>query len=301
MLDLERLEDRCLPSCGDPLTSCAALEYVGYDPVERDATAVVVAVIDTGVNCYSGLRCVPGFDFVDRDYQPDDPQGHGTAVASVIGERLDGVGIAGMAPGTLIMPIRVLDQAGRGTFANVARGINYAVVEGARVINLSLGGTSNTEELRDAVEYATAQGVIVVAAAGNQRAVTLYPAAIPDVLSVAAAYPPCDCLEPWSATGDIAASGDGVRARALRFTSERTPTGYRWFDGTSLSSALVSGALAAVLAEQPGLTRTQLIDRAEALPTTKDGVPRLDAGALLGVYQTRGFDFASALLYGEKS
>ena len=111
---------------------------------------VVVAVLDTGVAYrdwgrfaispdFRGTRFVAPYDFVKHNRYPLDRSGHGTFVAGVIGERTNnGVGLTGLAYGTSIMPVRVLNESGEGAESTIADGIRYAVRHGARVINLSL-------------------------------------------------------------------------------------------------------------------------------------------------------------------
>ncbi|MBZ0299814.1 MAG: S8 family serine peptidase, partial [Anaerolineae bacterium] len=132
------------------------------------APAVTVAVIDSGICAeHPDLagRIVAGYDFVEEDAVPQDLLGHGCAVAGVIAANVDnGEGIAGVAPNAQIMPVRVLDAQGIGTYSDVAAAIVYAVDQGAQIINLSLGGTNPSSLLADAVDYAAARDVLVIAA-----------------------------------------------------------------------------------------------------------------------------------------
>ncbi|HEX2906393.1 MAG TPA: S8 family serine peptidase [Phototrophicaceae bacterium] len=112
--------------------------------VPADAPAVIVAVIDSGVcldhpDLQGKIRA--GYDFVQDDNIPQDDFGHGCGVAGIIAANIDnGLGMAGVAPNAQIMPLRVLDGNGIGTYADVAAAIVRAVDDGARIINLSLGG-----------------------------------------------------------------------------------------------------------------------------------------------------------------
>src|SRR6185295_182926 len=99
-----------------------------------------------------------------------DPNGHGTHVAGIIAAAAgNGEGIAGVAPGARVLPIRVLGANGSGYLSDVANGIVYAAEHGADVINLSIGATSSLDAMTNAIAYARSQGVVVVAAAGNLR------------------------------------------------------------------------------------------------------------------------------------
>lgn len=146
-----------------------------------DCSSTVVAVIDTGVN-YTHVDLAEnmwdgaasgyprhGYDFVhdDDDPMPADGDSHGTHVAGVIAAvGNNGVGTSGVCWRARIMALRVMDAAG-GRTDTVIRGINYAVANGARIINLSLGGDGKDDALGDAIEYARRKGVVVVTAGGN--------------------------------------------------------------------------------------------------------------------------------------
>src|SRR5690606_13443084 len=120
---------------------------------------ITVAVIDTGV-CMNhedlvGRVLDTGYDFVDDDNDPDDVFGHGCSVAGIIAANIDnGIGIAGFAPNSSILPVRVLGPNGSGSMADVAKGIVYAADNGADIINLSLGSFVGSQTEKDAVDYA---------------------------------------------------------------------------------------------------------------------------------------------------
>jgi len=132
---------------------------------------VTVAIIDTGVTVGTDLAdtCfVSGYDFVNDDASATDDNGHGTHVAGTVAQSTNnGLGVAGVAYNVCLMPVKVLDSAGSGTYADVAEGIIWAANNGAQVINLSLGGSATSETLENAVAYAYSNGATVVAAVGN--------------------------------------------------------------------------------------------------------------------------------------
>lgn len=146
-----------------------------------DCSSTVVAVIDTGVN-YTHVDLAEnmwdgtasgylrhGYDFLhnDDDPMPADGDSHGTHVAGVIAAvGNNGIGTSGVCWRARIMALRVLDATG-GRTDTVIRGVNFAVANGARIINLSLGGDGKDQALGDAIEYARRQGVVVVTAGGN--------------------------------------------------------------------------------------------------------------------------------------
>ncbi len=195
-------------------------------------TGVTVAVLDTGVAYanrgrfrrspdFGQFQFVKGYDFVDHDPYPNDSNGHGTFVASVIAEETNnGYGLAGVAYGAKIMPVRVLDTQGEGEASTIAQGVRFAVDHGAQVINLSLefspGVTAaDIPELIEALRYAHRHNVLVVAAAGNEgHAAIAYPARAPDVVSVGATTER-GCLAAYSNDGSgltLVAPGGGPDA-----------------------------------------------------------------------------------------
>ncbi len=144
-----------------------------------DCSSVKVAVVDTGVNynqqdlsgnMWNGGVTYPnhGYDFVDNDNDPMDKNGHGTHVAGIIGgSGNDGVGTTGVCWKAAIMAVRVLDASGSGTTADITSGVNFAVAQGAKVINMSLGGSGFDSAFNSAVLTASNSGVVIVVAAGN--------------------------------------------------------------------------------------------------------------------------------------
>jgi serine protease len=188
------------------------------------AAGVTVAVLDTGVSPSPDLaaaRLEPGWDFVDEDPSPLDENGHGTHVASTIAEDTDNAfGLTGLAYGSRILPVRVLDRLGNGDARTIARGVVYAVDHGARVINLSANfepavSASQIPELLAAFDYASKHGVVVVSAAGNEglRSVD-YPARAAGVIAVGATTE-FGCAATYSNYGprlDLVAPGGGADA-----------------------------------------------------------------------------------------
>ena len=192
----------------------------------------IVAVLDTGVAYanwgrfrrspdFGQFQFVKGYDFINRGGPPVDRNGHGTFVASTIAEDTDnGYGLTGLAYGAKIMPVRVLDTQGEGEASTIAEGIDFAVKHHAQVINLSLEfapgvSAKDIPELISALLYAHREGVLVVAAAGNEaRRAIAYPARAPYVVSVGATTEH-GCLAAYSNDGPgltIVAPGGGPDA-----------------------------------------------------------------------------------------
>ncbi|HEX9765195.1 MAG TPA: S8 family serine peptidase [Nitriliruptorales bacterium] len=161
-------------------------------------TGTVVAVLDTGIAFedhgpfhqapdLAGSAFVAGWDFVDGDAHPNDENGHGTHVASTIAATTNnGYGVAGVAPGVTIMPIRVLDHNGDGSDWAAAQGLRFAADHGADVANLSFGSDTTSSVMADAVAYARSLGVTVVAASGNESGAVSSPARMEGVVAVGA-------------------------------------------------------------------------------------------------------------------
>jgi len=215
--------------------------------------AFKVAVIDTGVSCGHidlGVPCSGGFDFVNNDADPSDDHGHGTHVAGTIAGRRDGSGVVGVAPNVWIVPIKVLNASGSGSYADIIAGIDYATSNGIKVTNNSYGGSVGSATMEAALRVAAANGVLTVAAAGNSgnQAGTGdsvgYPAKYGSVLSVAAT----DSLDKranFSSTGpavQVAAPGVAIRSTTMN-------GGYADWNGTSMATPHVAGAAALLYAK----------------------------------------------------
>jgi subtilisin family serine protease len=216
----------------------------------RGTTAVVIALLDTGVNALHpdlAGATVPGRDLVNEDADPADDEGHGTAVAGVIAARTNNLeGQAGICWVCSLMPVKVLDSTGSGKTSTIAAGIVWAVDHGARAINMSFGGPSGTSALEAAVAYATSRGIALVAAAGNSGADTLFfPAAYGDVMSVAGTTS-SDSRYSWSNFGswvDVSAPGCN--------TAPAAGGGYIEFCGTSSAAPVVTGIAGLALSVAP--------------------------------------------------
>ncbi len=261
-------------------------------PMSYTGAGMVVAVLDTGVSqdhpAFIG-RLLPGWDMVDDDAVPNDEPGgagwgHGTHVAGII---------AHMAPEAQILPVRVLDPQGRGDTFVVAYAIEWAVNQGADVINMSLGTAFPSQVLSETVTWATEQGVVIVAAAGNLNSTDpQYPARYPQVISVTGVdeenrkAPFANYGEGWI---DIAAPSVGITSTIVGPQGN----GYASWSGTSMATAFVSGAAAlgrqkfpgiqaAALEQQLGST-AQNIDKVNPDYKQKLGQGLLDVSALLDV------------------
>jgi subtilisin family serine protease len=245
--------------------------------VTQGSSSAIIAVVDTGISLnHPDLdgKIVAGYDFVDNDTTPMDGNGHGSHVSgTAAAETNNATGGAGLCPGCSLMPVRVLDNNGSGTLTNVANGIIWAADHGAKVINMSLGGSAGSTTLQNAVDYAWNKGVFLSCAAGNSNtSAPSYPAYYTNCFAVASTNS-SDARSSFSNYGnwvEVAAPGEGIYSTWLN-------GGYNTISGTSMATPHVSG-LAGLLASQ-GLTNAQIRDRIMA---TADQIPGT------GTYWTAG-------------
>ena len=258
------------------LTALKAETVHGY----TKGSGVTVAVVDTGVkSSHTDLsnRVLSGVDYVAPGTSANDESGHGTHVAGIIAAvQNNSKGIAGMAPSSRILPVRVLDRDGSGTTANVAKGILYATSHGARVINLSLATTANSTAMQSAVADAISKNVLVVAAAGNTGCGLLgnpaiYPASYPGVVGVAsvtqslsrASYSSCGS---WV---DVAAPGDRIISTMIKNSVGlgcSASANYCTLSGTSFSSPYVAATGALAIARR-GWSQATVASRLQSTAT----------------------------------
>jgi subtilisin family serine protease len=211
---------------------------------------IKVAVVDTGIDCghedLAGERCVYGANFVVPGAVPFDDHGHGTHVAGIIGAHDNGLGLIGVAPEVTLYAVKVLDSSGSGAWSALASGINWAVGNGMHVINMSLGGTSSSQAVADAVAAADAAGILVVSAAGNSGCCSTvgFPAKLVQSMAVAAVNQ-FDVRASFSATGPelaVAAPGVSISSTVPKGTCTLcNATGYTSLSGTSMATPHVSG------------------------------------------------------------
>ncbi len=215
---------------------------------------VIVAILDTGINRNHqdliNADILDGYDAVTRKEGVfSDEAGHGTAVAGIIAaEANNDFGIAGVAYGVTIMPVKVSYSGTAIYSSDLVRGIRYAADNGAKIINMSLGGYSASIAEQEAVNYALSKGCILISAAGNggngeHADAKSYPASYEGVVSVAS----CDSFgerslfSQYNDKVDIAATGENIVIPAI---DENGNSVYRTDSGTSYACAIVSGIAA---------------------------------------------------------
>ena len=268
-------------------TADADIDAVEAWDIRTDASEIVVAVIDTGIdythpdlaaNMWVNDGEIPGngvdddnngfiddvhgYDFVNDDGDPMDDNDHGTHVAGTIGAvGNNNVGVVGVAWDVQLMAVKFLGANGSGTLANAIKAINYASQMNADIANNSWGGGGFVQSMQDAINSFTSNGGIFTAAAGNHGGNNdnspFYPANYENVVSVAASTQN-DTKANFSGFGvntvDIAAPGVSIR-------STIAGGGYANFSGTSMATPMVSGVLAVLQAEFPTETDAEILDR----------------------------------------
>jgi thermitase len=295
--------------------------YVGTPDADIDApeawgvstgNAVKVAVIDSGIDYTHpdlAANYIGGYDFVNLDSDPMDDHGHGTHVAGTIaaavnnptGDPAAEEGVAGVAPNARILAYKVCRADGSCSDFAIAQAIAQAIADGARVINMSLGGPDNSQAMADAVQDAWNAGLVIVAGAGNDGTTSqFYPAALPHVVSVGA-FDEDHRRASFSNYGwvSISAPGNVIMSTypmsACAATNVPGDTGcYTWLSGTSMATPHVSGAAALIWSRGDVTTNSQVVDILlnSADPVGVDAV-RLDSWTIHG-----GLNLHNAMSYG---
>jgi len=242
---------------------------------------IAVAVIDTGVQLHHPDLWrkigVWGPDYVELDDEPDDAHGHGTLVAGVIGAETDnGLGTSGISWNARILPIRAFNEDAQSDVFKVSEAIIWAADNGARVINMSFGGSDieHNSTLKSAVEYARMdKDIVLVGAAGNEGIDDVwYPSAYQDLVLSVAATDYNDVYQTLATTGgewgsnfgpevDLAAPGVLILSTwPIDQPLQNRPgwEGYAYGSKTSLSTAFVSGAAALLRSHRPDLKAGQV-------------------------------------------
>jgi serine protease len=281
---------------------------------------VVVAVLDSGISPYGndgfGDRLLNGYNaFLNREGLWQDFHSHGTHVAGTIGQETNnGTGVAGIAHSARLLPVKALNRYGYGSNATLAAGIRWAVDNGADIINMSLGSSRGGRALQEAVTYAHEQGVVLVAATGNDASAdnltpVSYPAAYEQVIAVGAvdslknrAYysnggEDLDLVAPGGSRDDFNADGhsDAVMQETFKlyagYPRRALDWGYYSMMGTSMACPHVAGVAALLQSRHPEWTPDQI--RQALIATAEDlGDPGRDDYFGYGLV-----DAAAALAY----
>ena len=234
-----------LPKIGAP----AAWDY-------STGSGVTIAVLDSGVDgSHPDLigKLVSGWNFIDNNSNTSDVYGHGTMVSGAAAAASNNsLGVASVAGGASIMPIRVTDTSGNGSLTAIASGLVWAADHGAQVANLSFYGPSASSTVLNAAQYMKNKGGLVTESAGNYG--TEAPFASTDTMIVVSATGSSDTRTSWSSYGsyvDVAAPGEGI-------WTTTNGGGYGAVSGTSFSAPITAGVIALMMAANPSLTPGQL-------------------------------------------
>lgn len=224
------------------------------------AKDVIIAIIDTGVDVkHQDLKekTLAGYNVFDGSRDVTDTHGHGTHVAGIAAAVTNNIkGIAGIAKKNKILPIKVLNEKGEGTSFEVAEGIRYAVDNGASVINLSLGDYYDSRVLKEAVQYAYENDVVIVAASGNDNSgEPMYPAKYKQVLTVGAVNEERkrSFFSNYGNHLDVAAPGEHIPST---FPDDY----YVIMSGTSMAAPHVAGLAALIRSVNPRLSNEEIYD-----------------------------------------
>ena len=235
---------------------------------------------------------VHGWDFVNNDNDPNDDNSHGTHVAGIAAATTNNsAGIAGISWGAKLIPVKVLQSSGYGSASDVASGVLYAVENGATIINLSLGSYGESQVLKQALATAYAYATIVAAAGNDRRPIEpdppyppfpMYPACYPWVIGVMASKQYWDDEYGWMAefsnydpSGPIIANNpDGynyeIMAPGKSIISTFPNGNYHYLNGTSMSTPMVSGAIALLKTINPTISNERIFTR--VIKTATNGV-----------------------------
>jgi minor extracellular protease Epr len=247
---------------------------------QTTGTGIRVAVLDTGISEHPDLNWSSDLTFncsMDPTYI-DEKSGHGTHVAGIIGAKNNAFGVVGVAPDCILIPIKVLNNNGGGSYESIVSGIEKAIESKADIISMSLGSSSAPpDKVHQVIKKAADAGIIILAAAGNDGGVTNYPARYEEVIAVAAIDENGDYATFTSGddTVDSVAPGVGIYSTFLN-------QGYAKMSGTSQACPFVAGLCALALSftrANPDLPQIKnYIDMLRVLDLLSDDTKYVNAG-----------------------
>lgn len=258
---------------------------IGFCKIEEawrqtTGTGIRVAVLDTGIAEHPDLNWSPDLTFncsMDSTYI-DEKSGHGTHVAGIIGAKNNDFGVVGVAPDCILIPIKVLNNNGGGSYESIVSGIEKAIESKADIISMSLGSSSAPpDKVHQVIKKAADAGIIILAAAGNDGGVTNFPARYEEVIAVAAIDENGDYATFTSGddTVDSVAPGVGIYSTFLN-------QGYAKMSGTSQACPFVAGLCALALSftrANPDLPQIKnYIDMLRVLDLLSDDTKYVNAG-----------------------
>lgn len=302
---------------------------------------VIIAIIDSGVDLsHPDLNLVKGYDFGDNDANPNDDSdnpGHGTACAGIAAALADNnTGVAGIAGGCSIMPLKIANQEGTMYLSSLAEALYYAADNGAHIASMSLGAYLSNDSLVDpALQYAYEAGVTLFAAAGNDnKNILLYPANTPLVIAVGAASPCGDrkrsSSDSWEVNDGVDTDPNGYTCDGERWWGSNfgsnvqdeddaldflaptiLPTTdimslegydegdyYKWFNGSSCATPYAAGVAALIKSQNYSWTPAQIYTR---IANTATDIQNIESEAGWDRYSGYGMVNAGAALSGNEN
>jgi thermitase len=250
--------------------------------IQMGTSQTIVAIVDSGIalshNDLKAKISPLSYNVLDHNNNPEDDHGHGTHCAGISGAIADNkIGVAGVAPNTTVMSVKVLDAKGRGNDASIAEGVVYATDKGAKVISMSLGLYKRSKVLEDALQYALDKDVVICASAGNNNAENdpvahpHLPSTHPGVIEVAATDSKDQkaSFSNWGKTVSVAAPGVDI------LSTLPGPKNWGMMSGTSMAAPFVAGVAGLVRSQFPKLNAKEV--RAKIERSTDDlGTPGYD-------------------------
>lgn len=220
---------------------------------------IKIAVIDTGIAQHEDLTVSGGESFVSDSPSYLDDNGHGTHVAGIIAAKRNATGVVGIAPESSLFAVKVLDSYGEGYLSDIIAGIEWSIEHKMDIINLSFGTSQPSEALQNVTDNAYANGILVVASAGNDGRSdgtgenVEYPARYPSVIAVSA-------LDSNKNRADFSSTGEAVEVSApgVMVQSTYLNNGYVYRSGTSMAAPFVAGDLALLKQANPSMTNVEL-------------------------------------------
>ncbi len=250
-------------SQGDPRVVVGVIDS-GYDVTHKDISPDRIWTNSAEQNGKTGVDDdnnsyvddIHGWDWVDNDNVPNDEYGHGTHVTGIIAASTNnGLGIAGIGRNLTIAPLRILDASGSGYISNLIDALNYARLEGIRIVNLSLVISFDSPAVNDAIVAARNAGMIIISAAGNTGSTVQWPAAYPQTVAVAA-------TDNGDKRADFSSFGSpvDVAAPGVDVLSTYRNNSYEVLSGTSMATPHVAALAGLIWSLRPDYSTDQVIN-----------------------------------------
>lgn len=232
------------------------IKCVAGDPHDNKykGKGVKVAVIDSGIDTHDELNTKGWVDFSDqvKGYKPIDNSGHGTQTAGVISARINGIGMEGIASKAEVYSVKILDSENKATISAVIKAIEWCIQNDIDIINMSFGTNVYSKILHEEIKKAESQGIVMVAAAGNNESKIQYPAQYPEVISVGSIDDKLKSSQ-FSNNQNVDLVAPGENVQTLGYMGSFSTT-----EGTSIATAHVTGVAAAVMSANKYLSNTRI-------------------------------------------